>query len=227
MTYAAQDEAPRSILSRLWRAAKRDIEPVLSRRALAELAASLPDSAFATTRTALFKAAGVRIGERSLIQGAMWLTGVGNVCELLTIGEDTLITRRLHADLGAPVRIGSHVRIGHDVSLLTVNHHFGAGDFRAGPRYFGEIHIEDGCWIGSRCTVLPGVVVGRGAVVAAGAVVTRSVPPDSLVAGVPARVIRELPPEAEDEHRAYQRRQDLEHAHGSPSSRTEPKRAVG
>jgi maltose O-acetyltransferase len=173
--------------------AVQEIEPVLSRRVLAEVASTLPNSAFATTRTALLRAAGVRIGKHSLVQGELWLTGVGNVCELLSIGENTLITRRLHVDLGAPVRIGNYVRIGHDVSILTVNHAVGSRDFRAGPRFFGEIAIEDGCWIGSRSTLLPGVVIGSGAIVAAGAVVTRSVPPDTLVAGVPARVIRELP----------------------------------
>lgn len=189
---------PGSVLSRLWRAAVQEVQPVLSRRVLAEMAAALPNAAFATTRTALLRAAGVRIGKHSLVQGELWLTGVGDVCGLLTIGDNTLITRRLHVDLGAPVRIGNYVRIGHDVSILTVNHAVGTRDFRAGPRFFGEITIEDGCWIGSRCTLLPGVVIGSGAIVAAGAVVSRSVPPDTLVAGVPARVIRELPPDGEE-----------------------------
>jgi maltose O-acetyltransferase len=199
-----------TVLSRLWRAAVQDVEPVLSRRVLAEVAASLPNAAFATTRTALLRAAGVRIGKHSLVQGELWLTGVGNVCELLTIGENTLITRRLHVDLGAAVRIGNHVRIGHDVSILTVNHAVGTRDFRAGPRFFGEITIEDGCWIGSRCTLLPGVVIGSGAIVAAGAVVSRSVPPDTLVGGVPARVIRELPPEGEEGRPSSNRMREYE-----------------
>jgi acetyltransferase-like isoleucine patch superfamily enzyme len=56
----------------------------------------------------------------------------------------------------------------------------------------GPIRIEDGVWIGSRVTVLPGVTIGAGAVIAAGAVVNRDVPPDTLVGGVPARVLRHL-----------------------------------
>jgi tetrahydrodipicolinate N-succinyltransferase len=56
------------------------------------------------------------------------------------------------------------------------------------------ISIGDGVWIGSRVTVLPGVSVGRGAVVAAGAVVTRDVAPDTLVAGIPAVVVKHLGP---------------------------------
>jgi maltose O-acetyltransferase len=55
------------------------------------------------------------------------------------------------------------------------------------------VSIEDGAWIAARVTILPGVTIGRGTVVAAGAVVTRDVPPNTLAAGVPARVKRELP----------------------------------
>jgi len=148
------------------------------------------------TRTAMFRAAGVKIGAHSLIQGKMRLTGKGNPCELLTIGEGTLVTGGLHVDLGAPVRIGNMVRIGHDVSLLTINHAVGPHYLRAGTSFFAEIVIEDGAWLASRCTVLPGVTIGAGSIVAAGSVVTRNVPPHTLVAGIPARVVREL---AEDE----------------------------
>lgn len=180
------------LIARLLRAAREDVEPLLSRRVLADVATSLPGTAFATTRTALFRAAGVKIGPQSRIQGTMRITGLGNACCLLSIGKDTIVTGGLHVDLGAPVRIGSGVRIGHDVSLLTISHDIGVPRFRAGTSHFGEIVIEDGCWLASRCTVLPGVTIGSGAIVAAGAVVTRDVPPNTLVAGVPARVVREL-----------------------------------
>jgi maltose O-acetyltransferase len=185
-------------MSRLWRVAFEEVEPMLSRQLLAQLARPLPDSAFASTRTALFRAAGVKIGPHSQIQGQMRLTGKGNPCKLLSIGESTLITGGLHVDLGAAVRIGNHVRIGHDVSLLTINHAVGSFYLRAGTSFFGEIAIEDGAWLASRVMVLPGVVIGSGAIVAAGAVVTRDVPPNTLVAGVPARVMRELPQYGED-----------------------------
>lgn len=181
------------LASRILRAAVGEVEPLLSRRLLADLAASLPSSAFDKTRTALLRAAGAHIGEHSLIQGKLRLTGVGNPCALLTIGNHSLITGGLHLDLGAPVRIGDGVRIGHDVSILTVSHAVGHKNLRAGTSYFAEIVVEDGCWIASRSTLLAGVVVGRGAIVAAGAVVTRDVPPHTLVAGVPARPIKELP----------------------------------
>jgi maltose O-acetyltransferase len=191
-------EAKRSLLTRVSRVAWEEVRPLLSRAALSEVAAVLPSSAFATSRTMLLRAAGATIGPQSLVQGRVRLTGHGNPCQWLFIGRDTLITGGLHADLGAPLRIGNGVRIGHDVSFLTINHALGTTWFRAGTSTFAEIVIEDGCWIASRATILPGVVVGRGCIVAAGAVVSRSTPPNTLVAGVPARVLRELPLEGQD-----------------------------
>jgi maltose O-acetyltransferase len=179
--------------SRLARASLEEVVPVHPRKIVAESLASLfPSQTFNRTRTALLRAAGVRVGDRSLLQGPIRLTGNGNPCELLSIGEDTLITGVLHADLGAPIRIGRSVRIGHDVSLLTVNHAIGERWLRSGTSIFGAIEIGDGAWIASRVTVLPGVKIGAGSVVAAGAVVTRDVEPNTLVAGVPARVVRRL-----------------------------------
>lgn len=188
--------APR-LLSRLVRVLAEDLQPIASKQVLAKISETLPDSGFSRLRTAMLRRAGVKIGERSLIQGQLRVTGKGNPCELLTIGEFTLVTGGLHVDLGAPVRIGDHVRIGHDVSLLTINHLVGTGSLRAGTSYFAEIVIEDGSWLASRCTVLPGVTIGAGAIVAAGSVVTRNVPPHTLVAGVPARVVRELSEDGE------------------------------
>ncbi len=187
-----------SLLSRVVRAVAEDLEPLTSRQVLARMSEVLPASGFFRIRTAMLRAAGVKIGEKSLIQGQLRLTGNGNPCELLTIGDRTLVTGGLHVDLGAPVHIGNFVRIGHDVSLLTINHAVGPHYLRAGTSFFGEITIEDGCWLASRCTVLPGVTIGAGAIVAAGSVVTRSVPKHTLVAGVPARVIRELSEDGED-----------------------------
>lgn len=186
-----------SLVTRVFRAVLEDLQPVMSRQLLVHLTDALPDSSFFRARTALLRASGVQIGPRSLVQGTIRLTGRGNRRALLTIGEGTLITGGLHVDLGAAVRIGNMVRIGHDVSLLTVNHAVGTCDLRAGVTFYGDIVIGDGAWLASRCTVLPGVTIGAGAIVAAGAVVTRDVPAGTLVAGVPARVIRQLADEGE------------------------------
>jgi maltose O-acetyltransferase len=178
---------------RLARVALEEVEPIFHRRVVAEVASRLlPHQSFNRTRTALLRAAGVRIGAQSLVQGAVRITGLGDACVHLSIGTFTIITGPLHVDLAAPVTIGDRVRIGPDVSLLTIDHTIGAYWLRSGESKFGGIEIGDGAWIASRATVLSGVVVGAGAVVAAGAVVTRDVPPNTLVAGVPARVVRSL-----------------------------------
>lgn len=90
------------------------------------------------------------------------------------------------------VRIGNHVMLGPAVQIYTAAH-----DLRAEPRIRGievakPITIEDNVWIGGSAILLPGVAVGLNAVVGAGAVVTKDVPPNTAVAGNPARVIREI-----------------------------------
>ena len=85
----------------------------------------------------------------------------------------------------------------------------GDPECRAGAHLARPIRIESGAWIGARSTILPGVTVGHGAVVAAGAVVTRDVEPNTLVAGVPARVLRSLEPSSE---RAREELVEPEHA---------------
>jgi len=174
------------------RVAFEDVEVLLSRRVWAQIAQGFPTQSFSRARTALLRHAGLQIGKGSLIQGPIRITGVGNPCESISIGDFTLISGSLHIDIGAPVQIGSRVRIGHDVSLVTAEHRVGPEEMRSGDRKFGPIEIGDGASLASRVVVLPGVRIGAGAIVAAGSVVTRDVPPNTLVVGVPARVVRNV-----------------------------------
>lgn len=153
---------------------------------------ALPQFSFNRTRTAFLRATGVRIGTGSRIMGALDVTGPGDMRELFSIGDASFISCPLHVDLGAAVRIGDHVQLGHDVVLLTIDHKIGPSGGRCGGQAAAPIEIGDGVWIASRVTILPGVSIGRGAVVAAGAVVSRDVAPNTLVAGVPARLVRDL-----------------------------------
>ena len=84
------------------------------------------------------------------------------------------------------INIGDGCAIGCHFTALDSNFHEINGKMKSAP-----VTIEDNVWIGANVTILPGVVVGRGSVIAAGSVVTKSVPPNSLVAGVPAKVIKE------------------------------------
>ncbi len=88
------------------------------------------------------------------------------------------------------IDIGDGVLIGHNVVLATLNHNLDPN--RRGDMIPAAIHIGKNVWIGSNATLLPGVHIGDGAVVAAGAVVCRDVPPNTVVGGVPAKILKEI-----------------------------------
>lgn len=92
----------------------------------------------------------------------------------------------------APVHIGDHVMIGPNTLIVTVNHPLSPKGRRQHLGQAKPVVIGNDVWIGGNCTILPGVTIGNNVVVAAGAVVTKDVPDNSVVAGVPARKIREL-----------------------------------
>ena len=122
-----------------------------------------------------------------------------------------------HADFGRNIRIGRNVfinmgckfqdqggitiadgaLIGHNVVIATVNHPLEPS--RRGDIVPAPVHIGEGAWIGSNATILPGVAVGDGAVVAAASVVTKDVPAGTVVVGSPARVLRSVPGVAAEE----------------------------
>jgi maltose O-acetyltransferase len=179
--------------ARLARVAMEEVEYLGPARIVAEIASYLPQQAFCRTRTALLRAAGVQVGPHSLVQGPLKITGHSQKPgRFLSIGANTMISGPLRADLGAAVRIGDWVRIGHDVTLLTIEHAIGDAFLRSGPTHAAPIVIGNGTWIASCVTILPGVTVGSGSVVAAGSVVTKDIPDNALAAGIPARVMRQL-----------------------------------
>ncbi|MDB6032191.1 MAG: sugar O-acetyltransferase [Verrucomicrobiales bacterium] len=88
--------------------------------------------------------------------------------------------------------VGNKVVFGHDVMVLTGKHEFDGVSFKKHLPDKNDIHLGDGCWIASGAIILGGVSVGAGSLVCAGAVVTKDVPPGVMVAGIPAKVIKQL-----------------------------------
>ncbi len=112
-------------------------------------------------------------------------------------GLNILVGRRVHIGYAcmftghAPIDIGDEVMIANKTNLVTGGHPV-QPDERFDYLTGAPITIESNVWIGTAATILQGVTIGAGSVVAAGAVVTHDVPPRTLVAGIPAKVIREL-----------------------------------
>lgn len=135
-------------------------------------------------RNAVYRSAGVKLPRSSSIHWhARFFSPQG-----LSIGEHTTIGNDGFFDARDGIAVGSSVNIAAEVRIYTREHDIDAPDF---AEIGGPVVIEDYAYIGTRVTILPGVRVGRGAVVASGAVVTKDVPPYTLVGGVPAKVIRE------------------------------------
>ncbi|GBR08792.1 hypothetical protein AA21952_2706 [Acetobacter oeni LMG 21952] len=110
------------------------------------------------------------------------------------MGRESFINVGFFFDGARCLTVGENVRIGQFVSVITATHEIGPSSQRCTVEaVYKEVVIEDGCWIGARVTILPGVTIRRGCVIAVGAVVLSSTEPDGLYVGMPARRVRDLP----------------------------------
>jgi len=128
---------------------------------------------------------------------------IGEPGEGLKVGDHSNIGPYSYIGCSGFIEIGHHVMMGPRVNLLSEQHNFDDPDAPMKSQGINRsfIRIEDDCWIGANSTILAGVTIGRGSIIAAGAVVTKDVPPYSVAGGVPARIIRqrkpgETPPES-------------------------------
>lgn len=110
----------------------------------------------------------------------------------IVIGAGTRVNYRCFFDGSAPIRIGRKCGIGMEVLFCTTTHLIGPASERAGHVNPQPITVGDGCWIGARSVILPGVTIGDGCVIGTGAVVNKDCAPNGLYVGVPARRIKEL-----------------------------------
>ena len=110
----------------------------------------------------------------------------------IEVGENFFANYNFIVLDGNYVRIGDNVWIAPNVGIYAAGHPLDVEDRIAGEEYAFPVTIEDNVWIGGSVSIIGGVTIGRNSVVAAGSVVIRDVPPDTLVAGNPARVIRKI-----------------------------------
>jgi acetyltransferase-like isoleucine patch superfamily enzyme len=117
---------------------------------------------------------------------------INNAVGDVIIGDHTRIG--LHNTIIGPVDIGNHVNLAQGITVTALNHNFSDTNKRIDEQGVSTnpVTIEDDVWVGANAVILPGVTIGEHCVVAAGAVVTKDVPPHSLVAGVPAKVIKKI-----------------------------------
>jgi len=147
-------------------------------------------------RRHLHLGAGSRVGAHGWIE-AVTSYGSAQYTPRIAIGRDVAIGRHLTLTATRCVTIGDGCLLSEGVYLSDTGHE--AGGFDPTPialrplQFLGEVHIGPRCFLGYRACILPGVTLGEGCVVGAHAVVTRSFGPGSVVAGVPARLIRTLP----------------------------------
>jgi acetyltransferase-like isoleucine patch superfamily enzyme len=133
----------------------------------------------------------VTVGRFAIIRGSRQY-GAAALGEGLLVGNNSNIGPYCYIGCSGGIRIGNNVMMAPRVSIFAENHNF--EDVMLTLKEQGikraPVIIEDDCWIASHSVILAGVTIGRGSVVAAGSVVTKSMPPYSIIAGVPARVIK-------------------------------------
>jgi len=139
---------------------------------------------FHIVRKCVFTFSGVKIGKGSTLHmGCRFFDPRG-----VKIGNDTIVGNNSFLDGRDRLTIGDHVDIASEVLIYNSEHDLDDPEFKA---INGEVLIDDYVFIGPRAVILPGVKIGKGAVVAAGAVVTKDVDDYNIVGGIPAKLIGE------------------------------------
>lgn len=135
-------------------------------------------------RRLFYRMAGIKIGKGSTIHTKARFYDPRNI----VIGEDTIIGEGVVLDGRDMLTIGNHVDIATEVMIYNSQHDVNQENFAATN---APVKIEDYVFIGPRVIILAGITIGKGAVVGAGAVVTKDVPPFAIIGGVPAKIIGE------------------------------------
>lgn len=147
----------------------------------------------AILRAIIMKKLGFRIGDGAVIKNNVIFPDKKS---LITIGKGTYINKNVIFTAGE-ITLGNNCQIGHNTIFCSSYHELETDFKKLRPLLSRPIEVEDFVWIGCNVTVLPGIKIGRGAVIGAGAIVTKDIPENSLAVGNPARVIRTINQNAE------------------------------
>lgn len=129
------------------------------------------------------------LGQHSVVES---YSCINNAVGDVVIGDHTRIG--IHNTIIGPVTIGNHVNLAQGITVTALNHNFDDTTKRIDEQGIATkpVVISDDVWIGANAVILPGVTIGKHVVVAAGAVVTKDVPDNTIVGGVPATIIKKL-----------------------------------
>lgn len=151
---------------------------------------------FPQARRAWLRLLGARVGRRAILHDVHFFNLYRRGLRGLDIGDECFLGDECLLDLAEGIRLAPQVTLAERVVILT-HMNVGYQDHplqRHFPATAAPVQIERGSFLGANVTVLPGLTIGPESFVAAGSVVTADVPPRTLVAGVPARVVRSLEP---------------------------------
>jgi maltose O-acetyltransferase len=150
----------------------------------------LPPTRLFRFRNMLLRLAGISLHPTVAFCGRGWVYGRGK----LVIGEKTWLSPGvvIHTHTDVQISIGDKCDFGPGVQIITGSHKLGNQLRRAGLGTASAVRVGNGVWIGASSIILGGVSIGNGAIVAAGSCVTKNVDPNTMVAGVPARIKKHL-----------------------------------
>ena len=117
----------------------------------------------------------------------------------ITVGKNVFINACCHFQDQGGITLGDNCLVGHNVVFATLNHGFAPEERQS--MLPAHIVVGRNVWIGSNSTILQGVTIGDNSIIAAGSVVTKDVPANAIVTGVPARFIRSISPEEEKQQK--------------------------
>ncbi|VVB75314.1 2,3,4,5-tetrahydropyridine-2,6-dicarboxylate N-acetyltransferase [uncultured archaeon] len=140
--------------------------------------------------TAVYSLVFEHMGRQVAMLGKIYLQGPENI----SIGNHTTINQGCTFCGKGGIKIGADVLIGQNVNIMTSNYKYSSSivPIRAQGQIYKKVIIDDGAWICAAAIILPGVKIGKRAIVGAGAVVTKDVAPFTIVAGNPAKVVKSM-----------------------------------